>query len=164
MEGLYYLKYPLEENSFLCIIDLKDVYFSVPLCLSPRKLLPLFFIMACSLKIFEIIKGTNSPIEALEHLPSDISRYIPMMWRKFEEILMIKDTLIFLLDHLGFAINLKNQFQKWLRKYIFRPKNRYANHGFSSNREKDEKGYFKISESPFFILKLLFWHYQNWQV
>ena len=39
MEGLHCLKYLLEENNFLCKIDLKDVYFSVPLCMSSGKFL-----------------------------------------------------------------------------------------------------------------------------
>ena len=37
MEGLHCLKYLLEENDFLCKIDLKDAYFSVPLFMSSRK-------------------------------------------------------------------------------------------------------------------------------
>ena len=37
MEGLHWLKYLLEENNFLCKVDLKDAYFSVPLCMSSRK-------------------------------------------------------------------------------------------------------------------------------
>ena len=37
MEGLHCLKYLLEENDFFCKIDLKDVYFSVPQCMSSRK-------------------------------------------------------------------------------------------------------------------------------
>ena len=37
IEGLHCWKYLLEENNFLCKIDLKDAYFSVPLCMSSRK-------------------------------------------------------------------------------------------------------------------------------
>ena len=33
-----------------------------------------------------------------------------VMWRMLPEILMVRDTLIFLLQHLGFAINLKKSF------------------------------------------------------
>ena len=37
IEGLHCLKYPLEVKDFLCKIDLKDAFFSVPLCMSSRK-------------------------------------------------------------------------------------------------------------------------------
>ena len=37
MECLHCLKYLLKENDFLCKIDLKNAYFSVPLCISSRK-------------------------------------------------------------------------------------------------------------------------------
>ena len=33
-----------------------------------------------------------------------------VMWRMLPEILMVRDTLIFLLQHLGFVINLKKSF------------------------------------------------------
>ena len=37
IEGLHCLKYLLEENDFLCKIDLKDAYFSMPLCMNSRQ-------------------------------------------------------------------------------------------------------------------------------
>ena len=37
MESFHCLKYLLEENDFLCKIDLKDAYFSMPLWMSSRK-------------------------------------------------------------------------------------------------------------------------------
>ena len=80
---------------------------------SLRVSLPFFWIRACSQDIFKTIKGTNSSTEVAEHSFSDISRrFILLMGKIMEEILMSRDTPIFLLQHLGFVINLKKSVQK----------------------------------------------------
>ena len=86
MEDLGCLKYILEENYFLCKIDLKHSYFSLLLymelnkvckiCLVEKSLrvsLPLFWIRSCSQDIFKTIKNINSSIEVVERSSSDIS-------------------------------------------------------------------------------------------
>ena len=84
MEGLHCLKYLLEENDFLCKIDLKDNLFlsaSVhelkkvcEICLVGKSLrvsLPLFRIRACSQNVFKTFKGIHSSTKMAEHSLSD---------------------------------------------------------------------------------------------
>ena len=125
MEGLHCLKYLLEENDFLCKIDLKDAYFSVPLCMSSRK----FVRFAWSGNLYEFLclcfglgpaprifsKLLKVPIALLRRLNIRLVIYLDdilLMGRTLEEILMSRDTLIFLLQHLGFVINLKKSVLK----------------------------------------------------
>ena len=99
-----------------------------------RVSLPLFWIRACSQDIFKTIKGTNSTTEAVSHSSGDISqRYSSDAKDVLEELLM--SSLNFLLQHLDF----------W-----------YPHHGFGTNRGKDGKGNFEISESPFLPAKHCF--------
>ena len=63
---------------------------------------------------------------------------------------MSRGTLVFLLQHLVFVINLKKSVLKHpSQKRVFRRKNRYPYHDFGANRGKDRKGNFEMSESPF---------------
>ena len=120
MEGLHCLKYLLEENDFLRKIDLKDSYFSVPLCISSRKFvrfawsgnhyefLCLCFGLGPAPRIFS--KLLKVPIPLLRRLHIRLMIYLDdilLMGRTLEEILMSRYLLIFLLQHLGFVINLK---------------------------------------------------------
>ena len=125
MEGLHCLKYLLEENDFLCKIDLKDAYFSVPLCMSSRK----FVRFAWSGNLYEFLclcfglgpaprifsKLLKVPIALLRRLNVRLVIYlddIVLMGTTLEEILMSRNTLIFLLQHLVFVINLKKSVLK----------------------------------------------------
>ena len=125
MEGLHCLKYLLEENDFLCKIDLKDAYFSVPLCMSSRKFvrfawsgnldefLCLCFGLGPAPRIFS--KLLKVPIALLRRLNIHLVIYLDdilLMGRTLEEILMSRDTVNFLLQHLGFVINLKKSVLK----------------------------------------------------
>ena len=125
MEGLHCLKYLLEENDFLCKIDLKDVYFSGQLCLSSRKFgrfawsghlyefLCLCFGLGLAPRIFS--KLLKVPIALLRRLNIRLMIYLDgilLMGRTLEEILMSRDTLTFLFQHLGFVINLKKSVLK----------------------------------------------------
>ena len=121
MEGVHCLQYLLEENDFFCITDLKDAYFSMLLCMSLRKLVRFtwlgnlyeFFWLCFGLgapprKFSKLLKG---PIGLMSLLSIRLMIYLDdilQMERMLEEILMIKETLIFLLQHLCFVINLKS--------------------------------------------------------
>ena len=148
MEGLHCLKYLLEENDFLCKIDLKDVYFSGPLCLSSRKDI---FGLGLAPRIFS--KLLKVPIALLRRLNIRLVIYLDgilLMGKTLEEILMSRDKLIFLFQHLGFVINLKKSVLKPSQQIEFLgPKNRYPQHDFGTNRGKDGKVNFEMSESPF---------------
>ena len=124
MEGLHCLKYLLKKNDFLCKIDLKDAYFSVPLCMSSRKFvrltwsgnlyefLCLYFGLGAAPRIFS--KLLKVPIALLRRLNIRLVIYLDdiFLMGRTEEILMSRDTLIFLLQHLGFGINLKKSVLK----------------------------------------------------
>ena len=120
MEGLHCLKYLLEKKDFLCKIDLKDSYFSVPLCMSSRKFvrfvwsgnlyefLCLCFGLGPALRIFS--KLLKVPKALLRRLNIRLKIHLDdilLMGRTLEEILMSRDTSVFLLQHLSFVINLK---------------------------------------------------------
>lgn len=81
------MKYLLEEDGFLCKIDLKDAYFSLLLCISLKKVckirmvakslrvsLSLFWIRTCTQDFFKNYLGIHGPNEVVEYLPSDICR------------------------------------------------------------------------------------------
>ena len=119
MEDLHCLKYLLKENDFLCKIDLKDAYFLVPLYMSSRKcvrfgwlgnlyeFLCLCFGLGPAPRIFP--KLLKVPIALLRRLNICLVIYLDgiVLMGRTEEILMSRNTLIFLLQHLGFVINLK---------------------------------------------------------
>ena len=121
MEALHCLKYLLEENNFLCKIVLKGPYFSVPLCTSSGKFVKfawsgnlyefhcLCFELGPAPRMFS--KLLEVPIALLRRLNIRLVIYLDdilLMGRTLEEILMSRDTLIFLLQHLGFIMNLKS--------------------------------------------------------
>ena len=121
MEALHCLKYLLEENNFLCKIVLKGPYFSVPLCTSSGKFVKfawsgnlyefhcLCFELGPAPRMFS--KLLEVPIALLRRLNIRLVIYLDdilLMGRTLEEILMSRDTLIFLLQHLGFVMNLKS--------------------------------------------------------
>ena len=126
MEGLHCLKYLLQENDFLLKKDLKDAYFSVPLQQCSRKyvrfvwsgnlyeFLCLCFGLGPAPKVFT--KLLKVPIAILRRMNIRLIIYLDdilLMGQTLEEILMNRDTLIYLLQKLGFVINLK--------KSIFEP-------------------------------------------
>ena len=107
---------------------------------SLRVSLPLFWIRTCPQDIFKTIKGTNMAL--MRRLNIRLVIFVDdilLMGRRLEEILMSRDTLIFLLQHLGFVLNLKK----------ISSENRYPHHDFGTNGGKDGKVNFKMSESPF---------------
>ena len=120
MEGLNYLKFLLEQDNLLCKIDLKKSYFSVPLNKNSRKFvrfqwsdnlhefLCLSFGLRPAPRIFT--KLLKVSIALVRWVNIRIIIYLDdmlLMQRTLPEILMERDTMIFLLQHLGFVINLK---------------------------------------------------------
>ena len=102
MEALQNLKYMFQKRDYMCKLDLKDSYFSVPLekvkaiysLPLVRKLarvpLPLLWFGTSTTNICKIVTNANDVL---------------LIGHTLEEILMSRDTVIFLQQHLGFAIN-----------------------------------------------------------
>ena len=120
MEGLNLLQSMLQKGDYLCKLDLKCTYFCVPLKKESRKYVrfqwkgTLYeFLCLCfgpgpdPLKFTKILKV---PISLLRRLQIRVIIYLDdmlLMSQTLEELLMSRDTIIFLLTHLGFVINLK---------------------------------------------------------
>ena len=120
VEGLHCLKYVLQKRDYMCKIDLKDAYFSVPLHKDSRKLVQ--FLWAGNLYEFLCLclglrpdpriftKLLKVPISVLRRLMISIIIYLDdllVLGNSMSEIFTARDSVIFLLQHLGFVINLK---------------------------------------------------------
>ena len=123
MEGFHSLTHMLKKGDFLCKIDLKDAYFSVPLHKSSRKFVrfqwagnlyefgSLCFGLAPAPRIFTKILKT--PISILRRLNIRVVIYLDdmlILGSTIEELLCSRDTIIYLLQHLGFVINWNKSF------------------------------------------------------
>ena len=98
MEGMHLIKDLLQERDFLIKIDLKDAYFGIPLEKSSRK-----YVRFC----FRFLK---IPIALLRRINVRIIIFLDdmlVMAQTLKEILQAKETMIFLLQNLGFVINFK---------------------------------------------------------
>ena len=119
MEGTHLIKDLLQKNNFLIRIDLKDTYFGIPLDKSSRKYirfqwegnlyksLCLCFGLGPAPLIFT--KLLKIPIALLRRINVRIIFLDDMlvMAQTLKEISQAKETLIFLLQNLGFVINFK---------------------------------------------------------
>ena len=120
MEGLHMLKDLLQEGDYMCKLDLKDAYFTVPMNRESKKFLRfqwqailyefqcLCFGLGPAPLIFT--KLMKVPIALLRRLSIRIIIYLDdmlIMAQSRAELLRHRDTVIFLLQHLGFIINLK---------------------------------------------------------
>ena len=120
MESSHCLKYVLQKGDHMCKIGLKDAYFSVPLHKDSRKLvlslwarnlyefLCLCFGLGPAPRIFT--KLLKVPISVLRRLMISIIIYLDdllVLGNSMSEIFTARDSVIFLLQHLGFVINLK---------------------------------------------------------
>ena len=120
MDGLRYLKFLLEQDDLLCKIVLKEAYFSVLLKKSSQK----FLRFQWSGNLYEFLclcfglgpaprnftKLLKVSIAFLRRVNIQIIIYLDdmlLMGRTLPEILMTRDTVVFLLQHLGFVVNLK---------------------------------------------------------
>ena len=118
MKGLQNLKYMLEKGDYMCKLDLKDAYFSVSLekkfkaiCSLPlvreliRVPLPLLWFGISTTNIHKIVKIVNDSLTQDKHQNNNLLNDMLLIGHSLEEILMSRDTVIFLLQHLGFAID-----------------------------------------------------------
>ena len=120
MEGLHLLKDMLKEKEYMCKIDLKDAYFCVPLHQKHRKYIRFcwegqlyeFFCLCFGLGLAPRIftKLLKIPIATLRRINIRILVYLDdmlLMSQTIGGLNMARDTLIFLLQQLGFIITLK---------------------------------------------------------
>ena len=144
MEGLHCLKFLLEHDDLLCKIDLKDTYFSVSnqqklskvfqisMIKQPIQIsLPKFWTRTSSRNFYKI-KSSNRSLETGQY--SHYLDNILLMGNTLPEILMARDTLIFLLQHLPFVINFKKSV---LHHRVSGLCNRYRENEFRSFSEKN---------------------------
>ena len=118
MEDLSLLKELLQKGDFLCKLDLKDAYFSVALHKISRKYLRFpwqgnlyEFLCVCfglgpAPRIFT--KLMKIPMTSVRRLNVRLIIYLDdilVMRSSLEQIMMSRDTLIFVLQNLGFVIN-----------------------------------------------------------
>ena len=120
MEDLFLLKEMLLKGDYMCKIDLKDAYFSVPLNPKSRKFvsfkwkdltyqfLCLCFGLGPAPRIFT--KLLKAPISLMRKLNVQLIIFLDdilLMAASVEELTLARDTLIYLLQNLGFLINIK---------------------------------------------------------
>ena len=121
IEGLQNLRYLIQQRGYImCKPDLEDGYYCVPLQESSRnyvrfcwsgnlnKFLCLCFSLGPAPRIFT--KLFKIPIGILRRINIRIVIYLDdmlLMGYSIEEISLCRDTVIFLLQHLGFVINWK---------------------------------------------------------
>ena len=114
MEGLHCMKFILEQDDLLGKTDIREKYFSVPFKKNSQK----FARFQCSGNLYEFLclcfglrlapriftNLLKVPIAVLRRVNIRIIAYLNDMLPK---MFMARDTLIFLLQHFGFAINFK---------------------------------------------------------
>ena len=126
MEGLLLLKKMLLLGDKICKICLKDAYFAMPQSVKFRKfVIPgrfqrkgLLYELCClcfglSRDLLVFTKLLKVPISLLRKLNVRIIIYLDdilLMASSLEGLLMTRDTLIFILQHLGFLINIKKSY------------------------------------------------------
>jgi len=121
MEGLHLqVRRGLQEGDYMCKLDLKDAYFSVPLHKDSQKFvrflwegnlyqfLCLCFGLGPAPRIFT--KLLKIPIALLRRINIRVMIYLDdmlLLGRTVQEAFQTRDTVIFLLQNLGFIINQK---------------------------------------------------------
>ena len=118
MEGLHNLKDIMRQGDFLVKLDLKDAYFTLPLGQGSRKLVNfewkgdcfefqvLCFGLASAPRLFT--KTLKIPISILRKLGVRLIAYLDdflLLGRSKKEIMRARDSMIFILEQLGFIIN-----------------------------------------------------------
>ena len=109
-----------QKGDYMCKVDLKDAYFSVPLeknsrqfvcvCWSGNLYKFLWFCFGLGPAPRKFTKLSKVPMTILRRINIKIIIYLDDMLlivHSLEEIIMSQDTIIFLLQHVGFVINWK---------------------------------------------------------
>ena len=117
MVGLYCLRNILKKGDYMCKVDLKDVCLSVPLNPSSRKFVPFLwsgklyeFLCLCfglgpALNVFtKLLKIQVSVLGRLNILIKIYLDDMLLIGHTIEETLMARETVIFLLQQLGFVM------------------------------------------------------------
>ena len=123
MEGLFLLKGMSLPGDKMCKIDLKDAYFAMSLSVKSRKyvrfqwkgLLYKFCCLFFGLSPPPLVstKLLKVPISLFRKLSVRIIIHLDnmlLMTSSLEDFLMARHTLIFILQHLGFLINIKKSY------------------------------------------------------
>jgi len=120
MEGLHMLKDLLKEGDFMCKLDLKDAYFIIPIKQNCRKYLRFLW----KERVFEFLclcfglgpapliftKIMKVPLAILRQMNIILIIYLDdilIISRTRAGLIQSRDTVIFLLQNLGFVINIK---------------------------------------------------------
>ena len=123
MEGLLLLKEMLLPGEKMCKIDLKDAYFAILLSVKSRKYVRFqwkgllyefcclcFGLSPAPLVFAKLLTLPNSLLRKLSVRTIIYLDDILLMESSLEDLLMARDTLIFILRHLGFLINIKKSY------------------------------------------------------
>ena len=153
MEGLHLLKDLMREKNFMCKVDLKDAYFCVPLHRNHQKFLRLqwkgniyeflclYFGLGPAPRIFT--KLLKIPIAVLRRIQIRIIIYLDdmlLMSQTINGVEIAKDTLIFLLQSLGFVANLQKSILEPLQKIrVSRSGNRLSENDINTTTGKSKK-------------------------
>ena len=89
--------------------------------------------------IHKIIKGSNLSFEMSDDKGHNLSWRFIYFRKSRDEIFMARDSVIFLLQHLGFAINLKKCVRCCTRNGVLRVDWEFPNYDFVITREKDSE-------------------------
>ena len=120
MEGLHCLGNILKKGEYMCKLDLKDACFSVPLNSASRKFIRFLwsgklykFLCLCfgtrpsTKNFYKNTQNCSFSVASPEHTNYNLLGRQLLIGHTIEETLMARDTVIFLLQQLGFVLNLK---------------------------------------------------------
>ena len=159
MEGVQNLKYMLQKGDYMCKLDLQDAYFSFPLEKNSRQFvrfrwsgnsyefLCLCFGLGPAARIFT--KLLKVPMTILRRLNIKIIIYLDdmlLIGHSLEKIFIDRDTIIFLLQHLGFVINWKKSCVKTSAgNRVFGPDNQLCHSRTLFKQNKNSESSFRMS-------------------
>ena len=110
MKGLHLLKEILERDNYLCKLDLKYAYFCIPLNKQSRKYVRFEWGVPCTNSFVCVLDLVQPPVSILCKLYVRIIVYFDdflILGETLEEVILTRDTAIYLIQNLGFVINLK---------------------------------------------------------
>ena len=137
MENLHTLKYMMKERDYMCKIYLKDTYFTAPPDKSCHDL-----VRTSPSSFYQNFESSNIPFAPSKY---QILIYLDNISQSIERLLVARDTIIFLLQHLGFVINFKKSVMEPVQTTEYLVKNRvfsscdkfHSNDSFLNRRENE---------------------------